>query len=280
MAILTSAAGPASARFAPWRPNCWATAKPRRVCVRCAKRRWQTIAARSSSAPFPRYRCRRQASSQQFAQFRVARTADGQLSLVVENGNAAVLFGQLYFCQPRYIENEAAMDTQESPCRQLPLEFAKSLFLEIASSRRPDRYIVVLRFDIVDLIDRDHMHMGAVPYEQAIDCSALTMGLEQLSRRNRLALGDAQPRQLQRFGEALRPKRLEQIIDGMHLERTQCVIVVGCREHDACGIAADEIQHFESVQLRHLDIQEQQIRFQFVGGLHRFQAVGAFGYDT
>ncbi len=103
-------------------------------------------------------------------------------------------------------------------------------------------------------------------------------GLEQLARGNGLALGDAQARQLQRFGETFRPKRLEQIVHRMHFEGAQCVIVMGGREHDAGGIAADELQYFETVQFRHLNIQKQQVRLQFVRRLHRLQTIGAFGH--
>src|ERR1700733_2342830 len=120
-------------------------------------------------------------SSQQIAQFCIARAADGQLSLVVENGNAAVLFGQLYLCQPRHIQNKAAVDAQEPSSRKLLFEFAERLFLQVIAAGRADRYVVVLRLNVVDLFHRNHVHMGAIPYEKEINCRALAMGLKKIS---------------------------------------------------------------------------------------------------
>src|ERR1700727_456695 len=48
--------------------------------------------------------------SQQRAQLQVARAADGQLRLVVEHGHTAVLFGQFYLCQARYVQDIAPVD--------------------------------------------------------------------------------------------------------------------------------------------------------------------------
>ena len=64
----------------------------------------------------------------------------------------------------------------------------------------------------------------------------------------------------------------------MNLEGTQCVLIVGSGEDDR-HLSAYELQHFEAVQLRHLDVQEEQIRLQFGDRLHGFKSISTLGDD-
>src|SRR5271168_803898 len=147
--------------------------------------------------------------SKQAAQFRIAGTADRQLGLVVEYRNTTVLLRKLDLCQSRYVQHIAPMDAQESPPAQLCLEFSERLFLEVASAGRADRHIVVLRFDIVDLLDRNDVHIRAIPNQHAIDRAALAVRIEQCAYRQRIARAHPDARQLQRFVETLGAERLQ-----------------------------------------------------------------------
>ena len=48
----------------------------------------------------------------------------------------------------------------------------------------------------------------------------------------------------------------------MHLKRPQRIVVVG-RDEDHRALYSDQFQHFESIQLRHLNIEEHQVRLIF-----------------
>ena len=85
-------------------------------------------------------------------------------------------------------------------------------------------------------------------------------------------------RAVERFGEALGAERLQQVVDRVHLERADRVTVVGGDEDDG-DVAADELEHVEPVELRHLDVEQQQVRLQLGRGLHGLEAVGALGDD-
>ena len=60
----------------------------------------------------------------------------------------------------------------------------------------------------------------------------------------------------------------------VHLERTDGIAVVGSDEDDG-DVAADELEHVEPVELRHLDVEHQQVGFQLGRRLHRLESVRA-----
>src|ERR1700751_2229021 len=64
----------------------------------------------------------------------------------------------------------------------------------------------------------------------------------------------------------------------MNFEGSNRVIVVRGDEYDG-GAGADQLENFKTVELGHLNIQENEIGFQFGDGLDGFEAVGAFRGD-
>ena len=64
----------------------------------------------------------------------------------------------------------------------------------------------------------------------------------------------------------------------MDLERLERVVVEGGDEDDRL-IASDELEHFEAIELRHLDVEQEQVRLEIRDGLDRLEAVGALGDD-
>ena len=67
----------------------------------------------------------------------------------------------------------------------------------------------------------------------------------------------------------------------MDFERFQREFVVRRDEHNR-HFPADQLEHVEAVELRHLHVEQKQIRFVvllFGQELHRFDAVGALGED-
>src|SRR5580658_1156688 len=64
----------------------------------------------------------------------------------------------------------------------------------------------------------------------------------------------------------------------MYLKSPYGEIIVGCHEND-CGLIANQLADFKSVELRHLDVQEYQVRLQFRHRLHCLKAVRALRGD-
>ena len=66
---------------------------------------------------------------------------------------------------------------------------------------------------------------------------------------------------LQRVGEALAVERLQQVVERPHLERLQRVLIVGGDEDDERHlVGADRLDHLEAVHLRHLHVEEHEVR--------------------
>src|SRR5262245_41014405 len=77
------------------------------------------------------------------------------------------------------------------------------------------------------------------------------------------------------------PRRAEwfqQVVDGVDLKRAQRVLIVSSDKNDR-RIPPDQLQHLKAVQLRHLNIQKDEIRLQIVDGLNRLKTIGAFGHN-
>ncbi len=79
-----------------------------------------------------------------------------------------------------------------------------------------------------------------------------------------------------RLLKALGGKRLKQIIDGVFLERFNCVLIVSGSENYS-RLTLDKFEHFKSVNFRHLNIEKNDIRIQFVHRFDAFETVFAFG---
>jgi hypothetical protein len=83
----------------------------------------------------------------------------------------------------------------------------------------------------------------------------------------------------QRLGEALVVERLDQIVDRRHLERFQGELIEGGDEdghrHRRHADLPDDL---ETVQPRHLYVEEDQLGGQAADGLHRFRAAPGRGH--
>ena len=65
---------------------------------------------------------------------------------------------------------------------------------------------------------------------------------------------------IQRRFESLGSKGLHQVIHRMHFEGTQRVLVVGSYEDDSDAFS-DQFQNLETIELRHLSVEKNEIRF-------------------
>ncbi len=64
----------------------------------------------------------------------------------------------------------------------------------------------------------------------------------------------------------------------MNVERPERVLIVGGGEDDRHR-AAEQLDHLEAVQLRHLDVEEHQVWRELGHGLHGLETIAALGHD-
>ncbi len=87
------------------------------------------------------------------------------------------------------------------------------------------------------------------------------------------------PRPLKRCLEAPRVEGLQQVIHRVDVEGAQRVLVVGRGEdHRARSLRAELRQRGEAIHLRHLHIEEKEIRREAAHRFHRRAAIGAAGH--
>ena len=133
--------------------------------------------------------------------------------------------------------------------------------------------IIVLRFRVVQIGNGDDVNPGAIADHDPFQVVRGVGGRRQLCGRRALfaqpALGT-----IEGGFETVLTERLEQVIDGMHLESPHSVGVVGGHENHG-EIATDQFQNFEAVELGHLHVEEEQVGLALGGGLHGLEAVGA-----
>ena len=133
------------------------------------------------------------------------------------------------------------------------------------------------------LLDRKHVHLRAVADQHALDraLSRPRVGDQRvdagrLPPLSRCRQPGARPRQ--RLGEPLFVERLEQVVDRVHLERAQRVLVVGGGEDDG-HVAPEQLEHLEAVSFGICTSRNSEIRRELGHGLDRLEAVAALGHD-
>src|SRR5579872_1226959 len=140
------------------------------------------------------------------------------------------------------------------------------------------RDIVVLRLSIVELGHGNDLNARAIFYDNSLKVLCRRTGTlgKFCSRRKfptQTPLGA-----IESGFETLSVKRLQKVIDRMHIEGADGIFIVGSNEYDG-PIRANQLEHFEAVQLRHLNIEEEKIGFEFANHLHRIESVGALRND-
>ncbi len=149
----------------------------------------------------------------------------------------------------------------------------------LPSDRKRD--VVVLRLDVVDLVDREHVDARTVAHEHASGTAWQRAGPRWRASCTGMRLASAaaaRARASSASPSRSATERLQQVVDRVHVERPQRVLVVGRDEHDR-HVAADQFEHLEAVELRHLDVEKQQVGMQLGDGLDCLEPVGALGHD-
>ena len=144
------------------------------------------------------------------------------------------------------------------------------LLFQIASCPAVQRDVIVLRLDVVEL--SSGMMCTRVPsfttMRSAVPAGGRAPPIRPAGRSPSRAAGP-----LQGPLETLRAERLQQVIHRVGVESAHRVLVVSSDENDGrTGI--DQFEHFEAIQLGHLDIEEEKVGRGLRDCFHCFEAIG------
>src|ERR1043166_4515256 len=106
--------------------------------------------------------------AQQRLQLRVSGAAYRQLGAVGEHGYTAVLGVGFNPCDAFQVHDIRAMNAHEALRIELCLNARDCLLLQVVLLLAPQRDVVVLRLDVIELVDRNNMDFGAVLYDDAL----------------------------------------------------------------------------------------------------------------
>src|ERR1039457_1812249 len=141
------------------------------------------------------------------------------------------------------------------------LERCNGLLLEIALAAAVERHVVVLRFYVIQLFDGDDVDPRTILHHDALRKLAWgPRGLRQTG--GKAAFPQARLGPAERHLETLRAERLEQVVDGVSVKGLHGVLVPGGHKDDG-RTGLDQLQDLETIQLRHLDIQPENVRASF-----------------
>ena len=173
------------------------------------------------------------------------------------------------------------MDAEELLGIEPALDGVHRLAQEVGGRPDVQADVVAGGFDPVDLVHPqeeqpsgrlDHQTVGA----RLIPAQVLDQGEQAPAQVAGFVALDLLARALQGLGEALAVERLEDVVEGADLEGLQGVLVVrGDEDHQRHALRPDRVDHVEAAHLRHLHVQEHQVRRVVLDRHHGFFAVAA-----
>jgi hypothetical protein len=193
--------------------------------------------------------------------------------------------GGLQLADALQVHDGRAVDAHEPGRVELPLQRRQRLAQQVVLLADVQADVVARGLDPVDVLDADEVDAPAGFDHQALGAGAAAGGApeqlpEALAQGRGAPLPDLRLGALQGGGEAAFVERLEQVIQGVHLERLQRVAVVGGDEDDrGRHRVAQGLQDAEAVQAGHLHVQEHQVGAQLPQGAEGLLAVAAFAED-
>ncbi len=171
------------------------------------------------------------------------------------------------------------MDAHETLRVELRLEPLQRLLLEVLAAAAVQRNVVILSFDVVDLVRLDHVDVRAFADQHALDRLLRPHGIDELGHgRDDRAQRQAAPHAIDRTPDPLLADRLQQVVDRVDFEGSHRMLVVGSLEDDY-DIGTDQLEYLEAVQLGHLDVEEHEIGPGLCNLLDRVEAVAALCDD-
>ena len=138
-------------------------------------------------------------------------------------------------------------------------------------------HVVVVCLDVLHLVNRHDTDIAAFANNDTVTLFRLADFLRQKRLRVCLLISLITMLEpfLNSFFETFLAERLQQIIDRPRFKSLDSILIKGCSK-DHCRRLFNQFQHFEAVDLRHLDIQENKIGFVLRYSFDPFEAIVAF----
>ena len=210
----------------------------------------------------------------------IAGPADRQAGTVGQNRDAALFAVRFDARHAFQVDDGGAVDADEGGGVEEGLEGGNGLLLQIAFGLAVERHVVILCDGVIQFGDGDDVHAGAVLDDDAMRAFAGGPGLGGDLREQGAAFAEPRAATLQRPFEALGAEGLEEVIDGMGVERAHGVLIVGGDENDDRSVGGlDQFEDFKAIELGHLDVEKEEVWGGFGDGLYGLEAVAALGDD-
>src|SRR5262245_15386586 len=207
-------------------------------------------------------------------------------AIAKDDGEIAVKVRQ-QLLDPIDLHDRGTVDADESFGIELAFQPTHRLARGIRIPSDVQGDVVVRGFDPVDVDEIDHDYAVAQPDRQSAQEPLAAAGeiVEEVEHARiehcPAVLRDAGSRTLQRLRKFFSTHRLEQKVEGVHLESAQCVAIERRHENDGRqAIAADRLEHVETVHLRHLDVEQHNVRRQRTDGRRGGAAVPRLADDV
>ena len=167
------------------------------------------------------------------------------------------------------IDNSAAVDSTESRGVEFLLQGFERMIAQIALRGSNDVYQLAFGLECDDLGRIEQVKIGATAPDN------FSRGLRGRRSAAKLAF-----RLHDGSFETLAPHRLQQIIDGVDIERFSRVALIGGDEDDQrFPLLPQGPDYGEAIQFRHLQIQQDDVRFELQDSRQGFCAGGSFAGD-
>jgi hypothetical protein len=135
--------------------------------------------------------------------------------------------------------------------------------------------VVLRRFDPVDVGGVEKEDPSRLAHDEPRERRIGTRGFPHMRGIRRAAAARDAHRAFDRRVEALLVERLEQVVERVHFERAQRVLVIGGSEdHERQLVVVERCEDVEAGARGELDVEEQQLGAETVDERHRFVAVG------
>ncbi len=142
--------------------------------------------------------------------------------------------------------------------------------------------VVPVRLDPIDLRHLEERHPPTGANQDAFQSTAFRAQVGQRGEDllTEACVGAAAPQRRlgarQAVAEALRVERLEKVVEGVHGERLEGVLLVGSDEDDRRQVVgAKRFEHAEAVELGDLDVEEDEVGTERGDPLHGLEPVAA-----
>src|SRR5262245_10252730 len=172
-----------------------------------------------------------------------------QFGPILQNHDVLPMKPRLQLLDPIDVDDRRPVHAHKPVRSQSLLQPGQRVADDVRFTPHMQNCMLAVRLNPVDLTRLEKRHLAPRADDESIDRPFV-------EEAEQVTLGGAS----QSLVEPLRLDRLQQIVDRVHIERLHRVFIVRRHEND-CGqpLRGDGLQHFEAIEVRHLNVEEYEI---------------------